>query len=285
MPVQIIEKCRYDEDRDEWVIPFAKKKNLDNMNFEMAPMSPMPGMNGTAAPSKPKNSSLLLPDINASQQPRGMEMNQLHAMPQMPRLVDPNMRLVSSPLPSARSRPISKAGQSREVSAAVSPVATPPRLAVPMLTLPGSLTLSTTADVMQDRLPAVEDGIAYKKKKKKAKDIQAFPPINHSALPTVMAAPVPVPAAAEDGVGAVENWDWNHSSMPPINNKSSQPEAEYSDDEDFVDESKHGKKKKKKTKRREVEGGGGSNSARGGGGGLPPIDNKYSTPRTTLPPI
>ena len=44
---QIVEKSRYDEEAEEWIIPYTKKKNLENIESK-------------------NNSSNLLPDINKS---------------------------------------------------------------------------------------------------------------------------------------------------------------------------------------------------------------------------
>eukprot|EP01033_Poteriospumella_lacustris_P008690 gene8690-6249_t len=86
---KLIEKCRYDEDRDEWIVPFAKKKNVDhwiggNSDFGQGSMPPLAagglggggggGSNGGSAGvgNAPLSSRSMLPDIGSSNASRSL---------------------------------------------------------------------------------------------------------------------------------------------------------------------------------------------------------------------
>lgn len=139
---KIIEKCRYDEDRDEWIIPFTKKKSLES--FEMSP---------SVGPSNNRHGggSLLLPDINQSSNNNGTSNAMVGAMSSVVNLkdrinsADPNLRLVaSSPPGNAQSRPTSN------TVAKVVIRKDGTKNVVPLLTLPGSLISAAEAMAAQD---------------------------------------------------------------------------------------------------------------------------------------
>eukprot|EP00981_Chlorochromonas_danica_P003584 scaffold661_cov162-Ochromonas_danica.AAC.9 len=138
---KIIEKCRYDEDHDEWIIPFTKKKSLDT--FEMSPSV------GTS--NNRRGGSLLLPDINQSNNNHSSNNAMVSAMSTVTNLkdrissADPNLRLASSSPPgSARSRPTSN------TVAKVVIRKDGTKNIVPLLTLPGSLISAAEAMAAQD---------------------------------------------------------------------------------------------------------------------------------------
>jgi hypothetical protein len=318
--LQIIDKCHYDDEHDEWIVPFTKKKSMDN--FAMSP-----GV-------KPVGGSLMLPDINQSSGNTHLPVinGKDHSK------FDQAIRLASPPssTTSNRNRPPSQATKYSHKEQERS------KHGVPLLTLPGTLISAAEAlaattnesDARPSRLPDLDphqsqtgtydcNGIGYecyrdekKTKKSKSKPPKAsvssissksdkMPPIG-GHLNNGQAAAVAGSSYSEqeeggrDSAGPVEEWDWERHGIV----KSSNPELEYSDDEDFAmaeelisashykdggdsgpyppshAEQTSKKRRKKKRASRDFASADGSSS-------LPPIDKLQATRSggTTLPPI
>lgn len=249
----MIEKCRYDEERDEWITPLAKKKNID-ASLEAQPKS----SNGS-----------ILPDIHQSSQ-----YNKATLGLDTVNNKQPNSARVESSLPHMKgyissSNNSSPRNKSHEL--------------VPLLTLPGGLVSSTlivasprtdagqngdmssrSADVMSGD----EGGIAMHEKKKKSKAKKPTKAPDQMSQAQVLPSSIPkLPGtgrrSADNSAGAKKNTgrsgnptggsshgvgpsavtteEGTGQSAGPIDDwgfqlsksKGNGPEKEYSDDEDF----------------------------------------------------
>jgi hypothetical protein len=147
---KLIEKCRYDEDRDEWIVPFAKKKNVDhwiggNSDFGQGSMPPLAagglggggggGGNGGSAGvgNAPLSSRSMLPDIgssNASRYQQQLQTNNANGSGNGSGSGSANSGL--KPQPPLGQIPDKRSNKSKQGAAKK-------KLKVPLLTLPGSL--------------------------------------------------------------------------------------------------------------------------------------------------
>lgn len=120
---KVIDKCRYDEENDEWIIPFLKKKNVDHLDN----YSTLPKLN---------NNNSMLPDINNGGNSQGgyrPDMGSTMALPKFGGNGTSNGSL------SARDGGKGSYGKEKE--------RTSPSI-VPLLTLPGGTTTAASLMMM-----------------------------------------------------------------------------------------------------------------------------------------
>jgi hypothetical protein len=318
---RVLEKSRYNDDNDEWVIPFLKRKSIDvvdnnnnsNNNSFHQRASSAEISNGSNNGGSGNN---MLPDIHQNKsREREKESDKFDQVMRFPLSNGGddtgNVKTKNNKM---------KSKESRGFESTSSPV-------VPLLTLPGALisasslydldhneqsknnymTTDNTAISQQSNGNFDRDfpysgrggietlpGIGFTGKetdKEKKKKLPGLMSNNNSNIDSMTMDGV-TNGNREKKIPKIPNGGGRDNRMPNIDSKPQssleQPviiQSYYADDEDFSEGLPSGRQKKKKRNNdsgKEVVGG----SSRGNSSALPPIDLKNGTPRTSsLPPI
>lgn len=272
---KIIEKSRYDEDSDEWIIPVVKKRSAIDID-STATISGQATSSSISTTSRQTNNSLL-PDINSKVNINSKDY-----------LASNNTTSNSNSEKAMFSQTLRVESQNK---------ANKNNPMVPLLTLPGSL-ISASSLLHQDEdagppsshrnglLPGIgnHNNSGYQMKQdseEKEKKKKSKPKIPKPPAPKVDNNNITYMDEMGSGENAGPIDDWGFAIAPSNNNE---PENEYGSDEDFVQaNTKEGGKKKKNRANRNSRSNDNDIPSSNSSSMLPPI---HSTPRGNfLPPI